>query len=201
MANVELTMKNLEKRGYRVSRFENKEQAREYLLAELGDKSVGIGGSMTIDALDIYPALVERGNVFWHSKETTDPRGMMVQANAAAVYMMSANGVSESGQLINIDGHGNRVANMCYGHEKLYFVIGINKIAPTDEMALWRARNIAAVKNTRRFKKETPCVVGEEKCYDCAHPQRICRVFVTLERPPSGIGEVEVVIIDEALGF
>ena len=114
---------------------------------------------------------------------------------------MSANGVSESGQVINIDGRGNRVANMCYGHEALYFIIGTNKIAPSDAEAMWRARNIASPKNVRRLERKTPCAAGDLVCHDCSSPNRICRVFVTLENPPFSIPRTEVVIIDEVLGY
>jgi len=198
MANVALTMDNLKRRGFSVSHFADQASCRAYLLSEIGDRPVGIGGSVTIEALDLYPALKERGDVFWHWKNQTE----VVAANAASVYLMSANGVSESGLIHNIDGNGNRVVNMCYGHEKVYIVIGINKIAPNDELALWRARHVAGVKNARRLQRETPCVLGDAlKCFDCNHPDRICRVFVSLEQKPSGIGDVEVVIVDEALGF
>ena len=203
MANVTLTMENLKKRGFSVSHFADKASCAAYLLSEIGDKTVGIGGSVTIDELGIYPTLQERreGEVFWHwfDKNNTSIQDL---ANAAPVYLMSANGVSESGLIHNIDGRGNRVANMCYGHEKVYIVIGINKIAPNDEMALWRARHVAGVKNARRLQYQTACMPGEElKCFDCDGPNRICRIFISLTHKPSGIGDVEVVIVDEALGF
>jgi len=199
MANVERTIENLQKRGFRVSRFPNRAAAAQYLLDEIGDKSVGIGGSVTIGELDLYPGLSERGDVFWHTIAPGD--ATIARANAAPVYLMSANGVSETGAIINIDGRGNRVANMCYGHERVYIVIGINKIAPNDQMALWRARNIASPKNTRRLNKQTPCAYGEPKCHDCDAPDRICCAFVTLERRPFGISHFEIVIVDEALGY
>jgi len=194
-------MENLKKRGFSVSRFADRAAAAQYLLAELGDTPVGIGGSVTIEELQIYSTLLERGDVFWHWEKTSDP-AVQDLAIAAPIYLMSANGVSESGLLINIDGRGNRVVNMCYGHERVYIVIGINKIAPNDEMALWRARHIAGPKNARRLKRGTPCTVGEElKCYDCDHPKRICRSFVSLERKPTGVDHFEIVIVDEALGY
>ena len=201
MADIALTMENLRQRGFSVSRFADRAACTAYLLSEIGDKSVGIGGSVTMDELQIYPALQARGDVFWHMRDLSDPT-LIDRANAAPVYFMSANGVSESGLIHNIDGRGNRVLNMCYGHEQVYIVIGINKIAPNDELALWRARNVAGVKNARRLKRDTPCVPGMAlKCFDCDHPERICRIFVSLERKPSGIGDVEVVIVDEALGY
>lgn len=200
MANVERTIENLEKRGFTVSRFADREAAAQYLLGEVGDAPVGIGGSVTIDEMELYPRLQQRGETYWHWFDH-DPETMK-QANAAPIYLMSANGVSESGQIINIDGRSNRVANMCYGPERVYIVIGINKIAPNDELALWRARNIASPKNVRRLGvKNTPCREGELVCYDCDSPDRICATFVLQERKPSGIAHYEVVIIDEALGF
>ncbi|MCL2568322.1 MAG: lactate utilization protein [Oscillospiraceae bacterium] len=198
MANVELTMKNLEKRGFCVSRFPDRTAAAEYLLQEVGDSTVGIGGSMTIGELDIYDRLAARGEVFWQAKAEGDVAAV---ANAAPVYLMSANGVSESGLIINIDGRSNRVVNAVFGTERLYMIIGINKIAPTDEMALWRARNIAAPKNAKRLGKKTPCAVEGDKCYDCDSPERICRSFVHHERKPGGVPHFEVIIVDEALGL
>ncbi|MCL2563668.1 MAG: lactate utilization protein [Oscillospiraceae bacterium] len=199
MANVERTMENLEKRGFKVSRFPDRETAAEYLLNDIGGKPVGIGGSVTVGELDIYPRLLERGDVFWHMEVPGNET--IARANAASVYLMSANGVSETGTIINIDGRSNRVANMCYGHERVYIIIGINKIAVTDEMALWRARHIASPKNARRLNKETPCAYGDPKCYDCDAPARICATFVTLERRPFGIPHFEIVIVDEVLGY
>ena len=199
MANVERTMENLRKRGFQVSRFPNKEAATQYLLDSIGSKTVGIGGSMTVEAMELFPKLLARGETYYHLHQTE--AGIMEKANAAPIYIMSANGVSESGLIINIDGRGNRVANMCYGHETLYFIIGTNKIAPTDKEALWRARNIASPKNARRLDRATPCAKGELKCHDCASPQRICKVFVSLEHPPSGMPNTEVIIVDEALGY
>ncbi|MCL2588644.1 MAG: lactate utilization protein [Oscillospiraceae bacterium] len=199
MANVERTMENLQKRGYQVSRFPNRAAAAQYLLDEIGDQAVGMGGSTTSQELEIYPRLKERGEVFWHAM--SDEPDVRVRANAAPVYIMSANGVSETGQIINIDANGNRVANMSFGHERVYIVIGINKIAPTDEMALRRARNIAAPKNVRRIGLALPCAEGEIVCHDCNAPNRLCRSFVTLERKPFGISHFEIVIVDEALGY
>ena len=199
MPNVERTMENLQKRGFQVSRFPDRAAAVEYLLDEIGDTPVGIGGSMTVQEIDLFPRLLARGDTFFHMIQREE--GIMDHAIAAPIYLMSANGVSESGQIINIDGTGNRVVNMAYGHERVYVIIGVNKIAATDEMALWRARNIASPKNARRIGKKTPCVQGELICHDCDSPERICRSFVSLERCPTSIPHFEIVIIDEALGY
>ena len=102
--------------------------------------------------------------------------------------------------IINIDGTGNRVASTIYGHEVLYLVVGINKIAPDYDQALWRARNIAAPLNAKRLGCKTPCVTAGH-CCDCASPDRICRALSVLWCKPGGIGRAEVVLVNEELGL
>jgi hypothetical protein len=92
-------------------------------------------------------------------------------------YLTSVNAASETGELVNIDGTGNRIAASLFGHEKVCFVFGVNKIEPTLEKAIWRARNIAAPKNAKRFGLKTPCAVKGDCCYDCSSPDRICNVL------------------------
>ena len=108
--------------------------------------------------------------------------------------------MAETGEILNIDGTGNRVASTLYGHNKVYFIIGINKIAPDFESALWRARNIAAPKNAQRLNRNTPCAVKGDRCYDCKSPDRICRGLTVLWGPMMGM-ETEIVLIDEPLGM
>ena len=90
-------------------------------------------------------------------------------------------------------------ASTLYGHQKVYFVIGTNKIAPDYDAALWRARNIAAPLNARRLERKTPCVKAG-RCMNCSSPERICRGLVVLWEAISGM-KMEVVLIDEELGF
>ena len=116
------------------------------------------------------------------------------------VYLTSANGLAETGEIINIDGAGNRVASTLFGHGKVYFVIGRNKLAPTYEEALWRARNIASPRNAQRLGKKTPCAVRGDRCYDCKSPDRICRGLVVLWGPMTGT-ETEILLVDEDLGM
>ncbi len=93
------------------------------------------------------------------------------------VFLTSVNGVAETGELVNIDGTGNRVAGSLFGHKKIYFVFGINKIELTLEKTIWRARNIAAPQNAKRFGYKTPCAVKGDRCYDCSSPDRICNTL------------------------
>ena len=123
-----------------------------------------------------------------------------MKAMNTQVYVTSANGLAETGEIINIDGSGNRVASTLYGHKKVYFVIGRNKLAPTYEEALWRARNIASPKNAQRLGVKTPCAIQGDRCYDCKSPDRICRGLVVLWGPMIGM-ETEVILVDEDLGM
>ena len=95
---------------------------------------------------------------------------------------------------------GNRVSSSLYGHKRVWFVVGSNKIAPTYDEALWRARNIAAPKNAQRLGVKTPCAVNGDRCYDCKSPQRICRGLVVLWEAIRSC-ETEVVLVDEPLGY
>ena len=109
--------------------------------------------------------------------------------------------MAETGELVNIDGSGNRVASGLYGHEKVVFVVGVNKIAPDLEGAIWRARNVAGPKNAQRLGKKTPCAAGGDRCYDCNSPERICSAMVLYWRRPTAIPEMELVIINQELGY
>ena len=110
--------------------------------------------------------------------------------------------LAETGELVNIDGVGNRVASTLYGHRRVYFVVGRNKVAPDYDAALWRARNIASPKNAQRIGVQTPCAAKGDKCYDCKSPQRICRGLVVLWEPMMGMEQsTEVLLVDEELGY
>ena len=194
--------KNLEKLGYKVSAFETKEKAVAYLALRIKGVSVGFGGSMSVKEMGLYERLRENNTTYWHW--LLDKNLSVDETRKAAlttdVYISSVNGISEDGEIINIDGTGNRIAAICYGHKKVYFIVGKNKIAPDFDSAMDRARNIAAVKNTNRFKTKTPCVAKGDKCYDCASKERMCRGFSIFYYPPYGC-EYEVVLINENLGF
>ena len=116
------------------------------------------------------------------------------------VFLTSVNALAQTGEMVNIDGTGNRVSATLFGHEKVYFVIGRNKLAPTYEAAVYRARNVAAPQRARQLGKKTPCAVKAERCYDCRSPERVCRALVTLWGPMLGM-ETEVLLVDEDLGL
>ena len=193
----ETVKKNLEARGFSVKTFATAAEAAAYLDGAIDGVSVGIGGSLTVQAMGLHEKLVAHNTVHWH---WTDGQEARVKSAGADVYITSANGLAETGEVINIDGFGNRVASTLYGHKKLYFIIGKNKLAPTYDEALWRARNIAAPKNAQRLGKKTPCAVNGDRCYDCKSPDRICRSLVVLWGPSMSL-DTEIVLVDEDLGL
>lgn len=189
---------NLKDNGFSVSLFENKEEAVKYLSQELTDKSIGFGGSMTLKEMGLYEELTKNNTVYWHwEKQGSD---IYKASQTADVYISSVNALSETGEIINIDGTCNRVSAIMYGHEKVYLIIGKNKIAGNYDNALFRARNIAAPLNAKRLSRNTPCAKNADKCYDCNSPDRICRGLSVLWKKP-GCGEYEIILINENLGY
>ena len=200
MTDFSRVKQNLEARGFRVSVFATAAEAADYLDSAIDNTSVGFGGSVTLEQMGLYERLERHDRVNWHWRPTVDGADARQAAMTAEHYITSVNGLAETGELINIDGSGNRVASTLYGHKKVWFVVGRNKLAPTYEEALWRARNIAAPKNAQRLKRKTPCAVKADHCYDCKSPERICRGLVVLWEA-IGSMEMEVVLVDEALGY
>ncbi len=206
MKKFDVIRKNLVDKGFEVNVFETTEQARDHLVRELEGKSVGIGGSATVDELGIYDVIKDTNDVRWHWKAGIDPsncRAIINERNDAMdtdVYISSANAISETGEIVNIDGAGNRVASTLWGHEKVIFVVGRNKMTPTYDDAVWRARNVAAPKRAQQTNAKTPCAVKGDKCYDCKGPGRVCRGLVTIFMPML-MQEFEVILIDEDLGL
>ena len=196
MADMERVRKNLEGRGFQTSCFATAKEAADYLDAQIDGATVGIGGSMTIQAMGLSERLSKHNEVIWHWEG-----GELRRAMLADVYLTSVNGLAETGEIVNIDGNCNRVAASMFGPKRVYYVVGINKIAPDFEKALWRARNVAAPKNAQRLGKKTPCAVKADRCYDCKSPERICRGLSVLWRKPTGFEQAEVVLIEEELGM
>jgi hypothetical protein len=196
MINWDKLTENLERRGFSVCRFASGEEAAGYLDREIDGVSVGFGGSMTVQELGLFPRLAAHNDAVWHWNEDG-----LARAAVTDVYICSLNGLAETGELVNIDGVGNRVASTLYGHKRVYFVVGRNKIAPDYDQALWRARNIAAPKNCRRLGLKTPCAVKADRCYSCSSPDRSCRALVVLWEKPRDVERMELVLIDEELGY
>ena len=198
----ETIQKNLEQNGFAVRCFDTAKEAADYLDCQIDGKTVGFGGSMTLEEMGLYERLQTHNDVRWHHRipEGKTMKELRDAANEAEVYISSVNGLAETGEIINIDATGNRVAAIFYGHAKVYLVVGENKIAADYDQALWRARNIASPLNARRLGKKTPCAVRADRCYNCKSPDRICRGLSVLWSKPLP-GDFEVILIHEKLGY
>ena len=200
--DVEKLKRSVEGRGWSFKHFATGEEAANYLAGELEGVSVGIGGSGTVDAIGLYDKLTGKcPDVVWHWKED-DQDAARVRAMNTDAYISGANAIAETGEIVNIDGKGNRVASTLYGHKRLYIVAGKNKVQPTLEDAVYRARNVAAPLRARSFNVDTPCVKSKElKCYDCRSPQRVCCGMSILMYRMMGMEKSELILIDEDLGM
>lgn len=199
---IKNTLDSFGKKGYSTSFFESKEGATEYLVQNTHGKVVGFGDSATLQAMCLYERL-SVGNEVHNPMLATDNDDFLRRAAKALdsqIFITSANATAETGELINIDGTGNRIAGSLFGHEKVYFIIGTNKIEPTLEKAIWRARNIAAPQNAKRLGLKTPCGVHGDKCYNCKSPERICNGMLIYLNKMSDI-EMEIILINERLGL
>jgi len=157
---------------------------------------------VTLRQMGLFDSLSAHNTVFWHEEKPEEMTVLEARhaSTDADIYISSVNGISESGEIVNIDNTGNRVAAISFGPSKVYLVIGSNKVAEDLSGAIHYARNVAAPLNAQRLNKKTPCAVKGDKCYDCKSPDRICRVLSVLWDKPTG-AEYEVVLIGENLGY
>ena len=193
---------NLESKGYVVNIFNDKTAAADYVDSQINDKTVGLGGSVTIHQLGLFDKLSSHNTVYWHDQKPEDMTVMETRKAAcrAEIYISSVNAISEDGDIVNIDNTGNRVAATTFGPDKIYLLIGSNKIAKDLESAIYRARNVASPLNAKRLNRKTPCAVNGDKCYNCNSPERICRNLSVFWTKPTG-AEYEVILINEDLGY
>lgn len=197
----EKMIQSLKHKGYTVLFFETSVAATTYIVENVNGVTIGFGDSATLAAMNLAPLLSQNNLVidpahFSGLKFNEVAKGTLT----TDVYFTSVNGAAETGELVNIDGTGNRVAGSVFGHKKVFFVFGTNKIEPTLEKAIWRARNVAAPQNAKRFGYKTPCAIKGDRCYDCASPDRICNTMnIHLNKLKSV--EAEIIIIDESLGM
>lgn len=165
--------------------------------------SIGWGGSMTASEIGLMDA-VKSGPykpIDRDKAETNEERvKLMKQALLADVFISGANAISLDGQMVNIDGNGNRVAALVYGPDSVIIVAGMNKVEDTLQAAITRARTVAAPMNKQRFPgNNTPCAVNGI-CADCKSEASICnQILVTRHCRPAG--RIKFILIGEDLGF
>jgi hypothetical protein len=189
---------NFERHGFTTQLFSAKEAVCSYLDDILQNQTIGFGGSETLREMGLFEVLQQKNAVIWHNKIP----GLAVRklANCTDIYITGANAVTETGEIVNIDGTGNRVAMTAFGPQACYYVVGKNKITANINDAYARCKNVAAPLNARRVGAKTPCAAKGDKCYDCNSPDRICRIISVIERVPLGM-KCEIIFVDQALGF
>jgi len=165
---------------------------------------VGIGGSITIRELGLIEKLKEKGtiNLLDHWKEGLTPQDISeirIQQMISDLFLTSANAITEKGEIVNIDGIGNRVNAMTYGPKKVIVIAGINKIVPDINAAIERIKRIAAPMNAKRLNLPLPCA-ETGYCHDCKSEKRICRILSVLMKKP-GLTDIHVYLVNEKLGY
>jgi len=196
------TIAALEKNGFEVKYFETVDETLKNLINEIDIKEeVGIGGSMTIMNMGIKEKLKNLGyTVYTHNGESDVlvRKEMLKKAMNTEVYLTSSNAITQDGKLINIDGTGNRLSSMLFGHERVYYICGKNKMVKDYSEAMDRIKTIACKRNAERLNLNTPCRYGE--CNDCSVKQRICNATLVMEKR-MGAGRGIIYIINEDLGY
>ena len=201
---IRKTIEKLEAHDFKAIYVKTKEEATNEIWKYIvPDTKVGVGGSVTIRELGIMDQLKTKGNVLYDHRapglskeESLHVRKSQMTSN---LFLSSVNAITINGELVNIDGVGNRVNCTIFGPEKVILVAGYNKIVEDVQEAIKRVKNVAAPLNARRLNIDVPCVkLG--RCVDCNSPQRICRVVVIHERKPL-LTDMLIILVGEELGF
>ena len=175
------------------------------LLLSLIPKNATItsGGSMSLEEADIRNALKLRSDITYLDRSTAaspeEVRHIYEQAFSCDAYLMSTNAITTQGELVNIDGNGNRVAALIYGPKEVLVLAGMNKVVSTVEEAISRVHQCATPKNCLRLNRQTPCA-ATGICSDCLSPDCICNQVVVTRR--SGEAQrIKVILVGESLGY
>ena len=214
MGNIDLNEKGYEKIASDIIQNFKKRQIEGYYCAtkeEALEKaleliprgaSVTWGGSMTLIETGLMDT-IKHGDYKVINRELAktpeEQRKTYGEMYCADYFLMSTNAITIDGELINIDGRGNRVAFLCYGPENVLLMVGMNKVVANVEAGVERTRNVAAPLNAVRLQKKTPCgIIG--KCEDCYSKDCMCGQLVITRR--SGVpNRIKVILIGEELGY
>lgn len=200
----EITVKELQKNGFNAFYIDNSKDALVRILSLIPEKAtIGIAGSVTIREIGLYDELLVKGySIFsdWGEHRSREERIDIRRAGLVSdIFLTSTNAITLKGQLVNVDGTGNRVAAMIFGPKKVFVVAGANKIVDNIEDAHARIRNVAKPLNGKRLKLNTPCSLTG-RCIDCSHEDRMCKILTVIEKKPN-LSDITVFIIGENLGF
>lgn len=196
-------VKNLRARHFDAYYCATAEQAVEKALSLIPDNStVGWGGATSARQIGLLDA-VHQGSFTAIDRDllsTPEEKSLAAKACLSAdVFITGANALSLDGQMVNIDGNGNRVAAIIYGPASVIVIAGMNKVTETLEGAVQRARTVAAPTNAQRFPGDSPCRINGV-CGDCKSPDCICnQIVITRHCRPAG--RIKLIIVGEDIGF
>lgn len=203
---VEYTIENLGKNNIYACYVETKEDVIPKVLEFLkdGDK-VSCGGSMTLFETGIVEYLRNGKYNYLDRYDPIIPADKMddlfTDALSCDTYFSSSNAITENGELLNIDGRGNRVAALMYGPKSVIIIAGYNKIVPDINAAYERAKNIAAPANAKRLGYPIPCGTTG-KCMKCSAPAKFCSLFTVIGyQLPIRKDRIKVIFVGEELGY
>ena len=166
-------------------------------------ETFGFGGSATTNSLRIKDELISKGKILLDHNAAElsfeDKQDCRIRQGTCDCFLLSANGISETGEIVNVDGVGNRTNAMSFGPGKVIIVAGVNKIAPDLHSAIKRVREIAAPMRAKDLGMETPCA-ETGICVDCNSPMRICNITAILHRKPM-LTDISVIIVNQELGY
>lgn len=198
-----LLVNNLTKRHFEAYYCKTKAQALEKALELIPEGAkVGWGGAMSAQQIGLMDA-VRSGNYIAINRDKCktpeEKQNAAKEAMFCDVFLTGANSLSIDGQMVNIDGTGNRVAAICYGPGTILVIAGMNKVMDTLEDAIKRARTVAAPANQQRFCLNNPCTVTG-MCADCKSEQSICNQIV-ITRHCRPVGRIKFILVGEDLGL
>ena len=198
---AERVMKNMKSRFMEPYFCETKADALKKALELIQEgATVSWGGTMTMKEIGLVSALKEGNYNVLDRENAKEGQDIARESFFADYYIMSANAICDDGQLINIDGNGNRCAALIFGPKNVIVIAGMNKVIQGYEAALNRARTVAAPLNVQRFPDKVTGCSKTGACLDCKTSDCICCNIVTtrISRPA---GKIKVILINEDLGF
>lgn len=200
---AEAIIKNLEKRNMEGFYFNTAAECTRAILDTIPQGSViSWGGSESIKEAGLMDG-IHNGNYKlidrFAAATPEESRALYAQAVLADYYLMSSNAITLDGELINIDGNGNRVACLIQGPSHVILVVGMNKVVTDVKSGIARVRNMASPANAIRLNKNIPCA-ATGTCHDCLAPECFCNQIVVTRR--SGhTGRIKVYLVGESLGY
>jgi len=197
-------VKALKKSGFDAVYVSSPAEAAERVMAFVKPgATVGFGGSMTVKAMGIQEKVAAKGAIVLdHGVPDITPEKkmeIMRKQLTCDVFVSSSNAVTLEGDIVNVDGNGNRVAALTFGPSKTVVVVGVNKIARDIDEAFARIETYASPMNNKRLSRTNPCV-KTGVCEDCQGDSRICRAYQILRKKPS-LADFTVIIVGENLGY